>query len=443
MMRTAFTALFLIAAASPAAAQSAGSALTVDEAVAIALAHNRRIANADLEVEKATQDVLAARTRRLPQFSIDTQLSQLLKPIDILFPQGAFGAYPSIGPVPATDTTLRTPARPTVIFNAQATQPLLQLYRIGLDVKFSEAARALERESARSARLTLVYEVKRIYFSILQTESAIDAASYSLTLLREVQRVVGDRVVQRTALESDAMAVDVRLARAGIQRNALVNTAASLKEQLNQLLGRDIQTAFVTAGVPGGDPGISDVDTAHTRALESRSDVRQARVRLQQAEIARQIARADFMPDVSLSLSYAAPMNIDGAPRHIATAGVQLQWEPFDWGRRSRAAAARGLAVQQAANAVREQEDQVRLDVNARARKLAEARGELQVAALAQGAARETSRVRATQYRVQAALLSDVLQAASAQADADHHYVQALAALWVARAEFERALGED
>ena len=262
-------------------------------------------------------------------------------------------------------------------------------------------------------------------------------------MLRELQRVVGDRLVQRTALDSDAMNVDTRLARAEAGRAALIDTVTGQKEQLNQLLGRDIQTAFVTAGIPSGDPATGDVGSVHTRALASRSDVRQARVRLQQAEIARRRARAEFLPDVSLALSYVSPMNIEGAPRHIATAGVQLKWEPFDWGRRARMIASRSMSVQQAANALRDQEDRARLEVNAAARKLAEAGRDLHVAALSQRAARETSRVRTVQYRVQSALLSDVLQAASAQAEADHHYTQALASLWVARAEYERALGED
>jgi outer membrane protein TolC len=83
------------------------------------------------------------------------------------------------------------------------------------------------------------------------------------------------------------------------------------------------------------------------------------------------------------------------------------------------------------------------IEVNAQFRNLSEARMSVRVAALAREQTREISRVRADQYRVQAALLSDVLQAAATQADADNQYQQALAALWVARAEFERALGED
>ena len=149
------------------------------------------------------------------------------------------------------------------------------------------------------------------------------------------------------------------------------------------------------------------------------------------------------MPDVSLALSYLSPMNIDGAPRNIASVGVQFQWEPFDWGRRSRTVASRQIGVQQAANALRDEEDRAVIEVGAQYRRLTEARMSLRVAALAQEQAREISRVRADQYRVQAVLLSDVLQAAAAQADAENQFQQAIAGLWLARAEFERALGEE
>ena len=217
----------------------------------------------------------------------------------------------------------------------------------------------------------------------------------------------------------------------------------SQKERLNQLMGRDVRTPFDITGVPEGELAAVDLDGAQSRALDSRPEVREARLKLEQAKTAHRIARADRLPDVSLSLSYLSPMNIDGAPRNIASVGVQFQWEPFDWGRRSRTVASRQIGVQQADNAVRDQEDRAVMDVGAQYRRLTEARMSLRVAALAQEQAREISRVRADQYRVQAVLLSDVLQAAAAQADADNQFQQAIAGLWLARAEFERALGEE
>ncbi len=46
-------------------------------------------------------------------------------------------------------------------------------------------------------------------------------------------------------------------------------------------------------------------------------------------------------------------------------------------------------------------------------------------------------------YKFQEVLLSDVLQSQAFLAEANHEYQQALLVFWTAKAEFEKALGED
>jgi outer membrane protein TolC len=136
-------------------------------------------------------------------------------------------------------------------------------------------------------------------------------------------------------------------------------------------------------------------------------------------------------------------MTIEGAPHQIATAALQVKWEPFDWGRKSRALATRDLEIQQARNSVRDTEDRALLEINSLFRRLERARAEVRTARIGQDSAREQARVRVAQYSTQAALFSDVLQAESSLADLDSQYQQALASFWTARADFERALGEE
>ena len=251
------------------------------------------------------------------------------------------------------------------------------------------------------------------------------------------------RAAQHVALKADSLSVQTRLANAELTGLTLGNTLASQKEQLNQLIGRDVRTSFDVVDAPAISLDEVDLAAAQERALAERPDVRQARVRLQQAELARRIARTDYLPEAAIAVSYLSPINISGAPRQIATAALQLQWEPFDWGRKGRAVAARDIEIQQARNEVRTSEDRAVLEINARFRRLTEARAQLRAARLLQDSAVETARVRVTQYETRAALLADVLQAQSSVADSDSQYQQALAAFWTARADFERALGED
>jgi outer membrane protein len=439
MKHVMFALMFAAAAAPAATAQT----LSLNEAIALGLEHNRTVANAALDVERSAFDVADARMKRLPTFSVEAQASQLLKPVDITFAQGAFGTVPGVGPIPSEAATVRTPSRMTLIVNAQASQPLTPLFKINLNVKLTEASREYGREQLRDTRLALADQIRRVYFGIAQSRSALDANEHSLTVLRELERTVAVRLVQQAALKVDGLNVQSKIAQAEVQRLDLEHTLASQKEQLNQLIGRDLRTPFEVAELPDETIAEAALEVAQARALDARPDVREARIKLQQAEIARRMAKTDYLPDAQLAVSYLSPMNIDGAPRQIASASLQVKWEPFDWGRKGRALAGRDLQIRQAQNAVRETEERALVDINSQFRRLETARAQVRAARLGQDAGREQARIRVAQYQTHGALFADVLQAESTLADLDNQLQQALAAFWTARADFERALGEE
>ena len=62
---------------------------------------------------------------------------------------------------------------------------------------------------------------------------------------------------------------------------------------------------------------------------------------------------------------------------------------------------------------------------------------------LAREAAQEKLRVATEKYKVEAALLKDTLQAQASLSEANAQYDQALLSFWTARADLDRALGED
>jgi len=420
-----------------------GERLTLEEAIRLALDNNRQLQSARLEIEKADTDIATARSHRLPVLETKVSASQLLTPVDFAFPQGAFGTFPGIGPIPSVDTTVSVPRQPTYYLSGQVSQPLSQLFRIGLGVQSAVAGREIERERVRSTQLSLINSVKRMYFAILQTESALSANAEAIALYRELDRTLQNRVAQKVALRADALDVQFRLAQEELERTTRENALASQKEQLNQLLGRDVRTAFVVEDV--SDISLLDVDltAAHTHALEARPDIREARLKVDQAELDRRIAKAERIPDVSLAVSYTSNLNIDVLPANLATAGVQLTWEPFDWGRRKQAVAAKTRTVAQARLNVREIEDRVVVEINSRYRTLSEKRALLNVARMSQATVREKLRVKTNHYQLQAVLLPDVLQVRAELADADDRYQQTLLEFWTAKADYELAVGEE
>src|SRR5262245_62925554 len=100
-----------LAAAAPAAAQTTppSDVLTVEEAVALALRNNPDVTVAALQVDRAEQKVGAAKARRWPNLDLQATAGTTLNEIRVSFPGGAFGSYPGIGPIPATDTVVTTP----------------------------------------------------------------------------------------------------------------------------------------------------------------------------------------------------------------------------------------------------------------------------------------------------------------------------------------------
>jgi outer membrane protein len=218
--------------------------LSVESAIDMAIAHNRQLQSARLQVEKAGADLAAARTRRLPVFETELSASQLLTPVDFAFPKGAFGEFPGTGPIPAADTTVSVPRQPTYYVSSQISQPMSQLFRINLGIQSAAAAREVEQERVRGERIALANNVKRLYFAILQTESAIAAHDEAIRLYRELDRTLAVRVAQKVALRADALEVQYRLAQEQLSRTTRENALAAQKEQLNQLLGRDVGTPF-------------------------------------------------------------------------------------------------------------------------------------------------------------------------------------------------------
>jgi outer membrane protein len=433
------SAIPALAAAQPAATER----LSLDRAIQIAIEHNRDLKAARLQVEKADADLSVARSRRLPVLETEVTASQLLTPVSFAFPQGAFGDFPGIGPVPAVNTDVRVPQQPTMYVSSQVSQPLSQLFRLGLGIRSAAASRDIERERVRAHQLSLVNSVKRLYFSILQTKSALAATGEAIALYRELDRTLQVRVAQKVALRGDALDVQFRLAQEELTETTARNALASQKEQLNQLLGRDVLTSFDVEEVTGASLMDVDLDAARTQALERRPDILEARLKLQQADLDRRVTKADRIPEVSLAVSYASNFNISVMPTNLATVGVRVKWEPFDWGRKGQAVAVKSRTVEQARLSVRETEDRAAIEINARFRALSEKRALLNVARMAQGAAREKLRVKTNQFQLQAALLPDVLQIRAELADADDRYQQALLGFWSAKADYDLAIGQE
>jgi outer membrane protein TolC len=435
--------LTIVLATQPLRAQDSG-VLTLDHAIAIALENNLTLKNAGLEIEKARDKVAVNRTRRLPSFNSYTLGSRQLSHIDLNFERGALGVLEGVGPIPAEDTTIRSPGRFSVLMINEVTQPISQLHRIGLGIRSAERSVDAQEEQLRADRHSVIAQLKAAYYSILQTQSSFNAAEQNIRLYRELDRVTEHYVLQRVSLKSESLEVKTRLAKAQLDLLTIEDRLVTQKEQLNALLGRDLRTEFSVDLMPEAEVIKVDLPQAHAIALSQRPEIRKARLKAEQAELERRMKRSEFIPEISLSFSHTSPINYSSVlPKTFTTVGVAMNWEIFDWGRKKKELASTDRAIQQADNTIREMESTVLREVNATYRTLQRTGQSLRIAMLSQDTAAEAMRVVSNSYKVSAALLKDVLQSEAAVAQADDQYQQALLAFWIAKSEFDKSLGED
>ncbi len=422
---------------------SASELLTVDQAVALALQNNREVKICLLSVNSAKEGVAATRTARLPQLKFDVFELQSLTHINFNVKEGQFGTFPGIGPVPATPTNISTPLRPITLMFGTAAQPLSQLYRIGLGIHEQEVGVDLAQESVRQERQNIASQAKRGYYQILQTQSALDAMEESTQFLRELDRVTDQYVAKQVVLKSESLTVKTKLAQTEYQTLMLQDSLAAQRETLNQLMGRDLRTEFRVQAVPEPTADEEDLNAARRKALDQRPELREARLKFQQTKLDERVEKSQFIPDVSLAFHYLSPFSVNFLPKNFAGVGLMLNWQPFDWGEKKHLLAEKAMAVRQASLNSEEIESKVLLDVDTSFRKFREVRTLLRVNQMSRETEQEKLRELMDKYKQKKVLLKEVLQQQAALAEANSQYQQAVLSFWTARADFEKALGEE
>jgi len=409
--------------------------LSLSRAVEIALENNRPVQIAKLDITKANWEVAQTKTKRFPAISTYLFASGNLTSPKFTFPAGSFG----IDRPQSFDLSHGITGNAAV----QVAQPLSQLYQIHLAIREQQLSADLSSEQYKGKRQSLAANVKQAYYAALQTESALDAEQAMVKQYEETDRVANDYLSQEAVLKSDSLQAKAQLAKGRYQIVQLRDTLETQKEQINELLGRDLDTPFRTEPVPPITPSEMDMKVARQTALAQRPEVKEATIDVSRADYDRKLSRAKYIPDVGAAIHYLEPINTEILPQNILSAGLELKWDPFDWGGRRDEVRQKDVGVQQSHYQLQETQAQVLLDVDNNFRKLEESRTMLEVAQAARDAANEKLREVSDQFKHSAVLLRDLLQQQASVASADHDYEQSLLSFWNAKAAFEKALGEE
>ena len=440
--------LSLLFALSMAAQDSAATPdlLNVDDAIKIALANNRTLKIVSLNLNVQNEKLAADKTRRLPAFDSYIFGSQLLTPISYTVPAGQFGIYPSpVGPLPIPQTTsyITTPAHPTALVTLTASQPLITLYKINLYVRGQQLTVEEATQQLREEKLTVIDQVQQAYYKVMEIENKIDSINASIKQYTELDRITLQYVTEQVALQSENLEVKAKLAKEQLDLLKAQDKLVTAKETLNDLLGRDLKTQFRTVALSPVATVEQSLATAEAAALQNNPKVAEGEIDIKKATNARDLAKSQYLPDLSLSVHYSSPFGYDFVPLNVANAGFEFRWEPWEWGRRKHEVQEKTYNIEQSKLKLDNTKSQLLINVGDTFRSLQEARAAVAVAQAKQTASREKLREVTLQYSQQTALLRDVLQQQSQVESSDSEYNDAVADFWSAKASFQKAIGEE
>lgn len=427
----------LLGAAAPAAAEP----LSLDQAIALALARNPALAGVASGAEAAAAAVREARGRFGPTADLSAGVGRTDNPVQ------AFGTLLNQERFTARDFEVDRLNRPGPINDVQVRldleQPLYQGGGLAAGLRSAElGARGAKQRLARS-RDALAFGVTEAYLAVLLADARQAVAGATVSTAEAILADARARVRSGAALESDALSAEVRLAEA---RQAAIVARQGLelaRASLNERLGVERWRAYaLTTPLAPDDAPPPPADELIEKALAGRSDLAEAGTAEERAREAVRAARAEFLPRVALrgQVERHAPESLDGGGTSwgvFLTARVNL----FSSGRDAARLAGRRAELDQAAAQVRATARAVELDVLGARLAVEAARERLPVARLAVGQAETSLEILRRRYRGGLAPILDVLNTELAWRRARLGEVEARHDLAVERARLDLAVG--
>ena len=452
-MRRAFVIPLLLSAAavlaqdtpalSAAPAEGAVVRLTVDEAVARAIAASPRLARLSALETAAEAQARGARADRWPQVDL-----------------GAGYTRRSEVPELAIFAPTNNPAQPVeriVVFpniqdnwrvRAGVALPLFTGGRIGGQIEAAEQGRSAAGEDLRAGRADLVFETKNAYWSLVTARESQRVFQETIRAYDAHLADARNRERFGMAARNEVLAVQVerdRVELEGLRAEAAADLAeANLHRLLNlpPLARVDPAEPLEAAALPR-----PDVEVLVAEAQAGRAERKALAARAAAAEAVTGAERGARLPQVALTggYTYANP-NRDIVPptadwEDTWDVGVGLSWNVFDGGRRSASEARARSQADAAREQLRELDRWIRLEVTQRALELRTAEARLGVAERSVGSADESRRVASDRYREGVIPSSELLDAEVAHERAALARTEALAALRLTAAGLDRAVG--
>lgn len=301
---------------------------TLERAISYALTNSPDARIAQKRIAAARAGIEQANSALWPQLQLQSSYTRTDNPMFVFGSILAQRSYnysspPNFNNLPDVDN-----------LNARGvlTQPLYTGGRISAGRAAAKANTGAAMAGAEAVRNTLAFEVARTFHTILKTREFIRAAEAGVRSFENNLTIASNRVVAGTALKTDVLDMQVRLAQAREDQVRARNANALSERVLQTVLGLEAGEFSVVDFAPAVTAPVEDLKSEISNLkFAARPELIAIQQAQQAAEAQVRQAKSGHRPRVSAfgSLDYDQGWVTDGDGKSYM-AGVMVQWDVWD-----------------------------------------------------------------------------------------------------------------
>ncbi len=418
--------------------------MTLQESIDFALRESVLIHSAREGTKGAEATQKEAFTGFLPKFSASYGYTRLNEAPGFTMPGMTLSKVP---PLSTSPMTVQSGTEDNYNWGVEVRQPVFAGGAILANYEASRLGADIARIEESLSVQDTVLEVKAAYLNALKAEKLLTVANQTHEQLKAHRNVAQNFFEVGVIPRNDLLLSEVQLAN-GVQAVLRAENALALAQtKFNTTLRRDIDLPVRLVDILQYRPFTRTFEACLQTALERRGELKQVRLRQDQAREMVRAARSEYFPNVNLVGNYTRfgdEANVSGSdykdPESWQVMAV-ANWNFWEWGRTKHRVEANRSRERQAADAVATLKDRITLDVKNAWLQAREAEKQVRVAQQTIAQAEENFRINEERYKEQVATSTDVLDALTLLTRAKSDHANALADCHLYQARLDRAMG--
>jgi outer membrane protein TolC len=417
--------------------------LTLDQAIDLALKQNHSVRLRSLSVEQMKSKKDEARSNYLPQIKTSGSVLHITELEGVAIPAGAFGNFPSTGPVPSKPLFIDQGDANWYIGGVGLEQPLTQLFRIHQANVAAKEDVLVAKTQLDQTQDAIALQVRQLYYNILINEEKLEASQDQLAAAQVKDAESRSDVARGNALEVSALQSKASILQAQQESLTLRLQGNDFRRQLADTLGIPVNTSIdLDPGAAAAALNIPSRIDAVGIALDQNQDLKVARQTLVQAQAGLAAAKDAYIPDVTALSRYSYQSGVPLLVHNFGTFGFALSYDLFDGGRREAKVREARSEVRSAEVAVDKLRSEIEVQVQGIYDRIDELMQMVDVAGQMVKVRTEAARLADRQFEQNEALTSARSQAHADMASATASLLEANCGLSLAQADLKRAIGQ-